>query len=124
MAGAIEQQIRAEIVRDVFRDGVDPIDHRLHDAVGKPRQRHGQGIDALALRIPFHGDRFRDRGVRDNDRAAGRRTDRFAVERDGKTAVHFGDAGHDVKSLAPWHAGRAPHRLLGIERRLAGDFVE
>ena len=85
---------------------------------------HGQGIDGLTLRIPFRGDRFRDHGVRDNDLAAGRRTDRFAVERDGKTAVRFGDAGRGIKSPALWHAGGAPYRLFRIERRLSGYFVE
>ena len=59
-----------------------------------------------------------------NDMAAGRRADRLAVERDGKTAIRLGDAGAGIKSLALWHAGRAPHRLFRIERRLAGDFVE
>ena len=124
MAGAIEQQIGAEIFRDVVGDGIDPIDHRLADAVGKARQRHGQGIDGLDLRIPFRGDRFRDHTVRGNDLAAGRRADRLAVERDGKTAVRLGGAGRGIESLALWHAGRAPHRLFRIERRLSGDFVE
>ena len=86
MAGAIEQQIRAEIFCDIVGHGIDAVGD-LGDAVGKARQRHGQGIDGLALRIPFGGDRFRDGADRRDDLAAGRRADRLAVQRDGKPAI-------------------------------------
>ena len=60
MAGAIEQQIGLEIFRHVLGHGLDPVDHRIDDAVGKPRHRHGQGIDELLLRLPFRRDRVGD----------------------------------------------------------------
>ena len=56
--------------------------------------------------------------------AAGRRADRLAVERDGKTAIGFRDAGFLVEPLAPRGARGTAHRLLRIERRMSGDFVE
>ena len=123
MAGAVEQQIGAEIFGDVLGHGIDAIGD-LGDAVGKARQRHGQGIDGLALRIPFRGDRFRDGIGRRDDLTAGGRADRLAVQRDGKAATRRGDAGFLVEPLALRHARRASHRLLRIERRMSGDFIE
>ena len=123
MAGAIEQQIGAEIFCDIVGHGVDAVGD-LGDAVGKARQRHGQGGDGLALRIPFGGDRFRDGAGRRHDVAAGWRADRLAVERDGKAAVGWRDAGLLVEPLALGHARGAAHRFLRIERRMSGDFIE
>ena len=123
MAGAIEQQIGAEIFRDIVGDGLDAIVD-LGDAVGKARQRHRQGIDGLALRIPFRRDGLGNFAGGRNDVASGRRADRLAVERDGKTTLRLGDTGRGIKSLALGNARRAPHRLLRIERRLSGDFIE
>ena len=123
MAGAIEQQIRAEIFCDILGHGIDAVAD-LGDAVGKARQRHGQGIDGLALRIPFGGDRFRDGADRRHDMAAGGRADRLAVQRDGKPAIGRGRAGLLVEALALGRARGASHRLLRIERRMSGDFIE
>ena len=124
MAGAIEQQIGLEIFRDIVGDGIDPVDHGIDDAVGKPRQRHGQGIDDLLLRIPF-------RAMASAISLAGATTWRPEGVRIGlpssvtaKPSVRLGDAGVRVKALALRHARGAPHRLLRIERRLSGDFVE
>jgi hypothetical protein len=47
-----------------------------------------------------------------------------APERDGKPAVSFRDAGLLVEPLALGAARSAAHGLLGIERRLSGDFIE
>jgi hypothetical protein len=60
MAGAIEQQVGSEIFRHVVGNGFDAVDHRIDDAVRKPRQRHRHGIDDLLLRIPFCNDRVGD----------------------------------------------------------------
>ena len=123
MAGTIEQQIGAEIFCDIVGHGLDAFAY-LGDAVGKARQRHGQGIDGLALRVPFRRDGFRDPARRGDHMAAGRRADRPAVERDSKTAIGFRDAGFLVEPLAPRGARGTAHRLLRIERRMSGDFVE
>jgi len=45
-------------------------------------------------------------------------------DNNGKAAIRLGNTRTGVKALAPWHACRAPHRLLGVERRMAGDVVE
>ena len=76
------------------------------------------------MRIPFRRDRLGDLADRRDDMAAGWRADRLAVERDGKAAIRLGDAGAGVEPLALRHARRAPHRLLRIERRLSGNFIE
>ncbi len=123
MAGAVEQQVRAEIFRGVLGHGINVVTD-FGDAVGKARQRHGQGIDGLGLRLPFRRDRLGDPAAGRYDMAPGRRADRLAVERDGKAAVGFGRACGLVKAPALWGTRGAPDRLLRIERRLAGDFIE
>ena len=52
VAGAVEQEIGLEIFRHVVGDSLDPVDDGVDDAVGKTRQRHGQGIDDFLLRFP------------------------------------------------------------------------
>lgn len=116
MAGAIEQQIGAEIFCNIVRNRVDPIGYRLDDAVGKARQRHGQGIDHLALRIPFGCDRLRNLARGRHHLAAGRRADRLAIERDRKAAISLGHAGRGINALALRPTRRAAHSLLRIER--------
>ena len=123
MAGAIEQQIGTEIFRDIVGDGFDAIGN-LGDAVGKTRQWHRQGIDGFNLCIPFRGDRLGNFTAGRNDLAPRRRADRLTVKRDGKPALRLGDAGAGIKPLALGSARRAPHRLLRIERRMSGDFIE
>ena len=61
---------------------------------------------------------------RRHDLAAGGRADRLAVERDGKPAIGRGGAGLLVEPLALGRARGASHRLLRIERRMSGDFIE
>ena len=78
MAGAIEQQIRAEVFCDILGHRIDAVAD-LGDAIGKARQRHGQGIDGLALRIPFRRNGLCDPARRRHDVAAGGRADRLAV---------------------------------------------
>ncbi len=124
MAGAIEQQIGLEIFRHVFRDGVDPVDHGVDHAVGKPRHRHGQGIDELLLRRPLGSDGVGDLPARHDHLAAGRRADRLVIQRNAKSPRRFGDAGARVKALPPRRARRAPNQFLRIERRGSGRFFE
>ena len=69
MAGAVEQQIGTEIFDDVLGHRIDPIDDGLDDAVGKARQRHGQGIEKFLLGVPFRGDRLGNFPVRGHQRA-------------------------------------------------------
>ena len=57
--GAIADEIGAEIFRDFLGDRLGVRRDAVDDRVGKPRERHGGGIDALALRVPFGGDRLR-----------------------------------------------------------------
>jgi hypothetical protein len=59
-----------------------------------------------------------------HDLAAGRRADRPAVERDGKTAIGLVDGSTGVEPLALRRAGRAPHGLLRIERGFPRHFIE
>ena len=115
MAGAVEQQIGAEIFFDVVSHRINTLGD-LTDRVGKARQRHGQGIDGFPLRVPFGGDRFGNAAGRRDDLAAGRRADRLAVERDREAAVGLGNAGLLIEPLALRRAGGAAHRLLRIER--------
>ena len=70
---------------------------------------------AIASAIPLRGATTRrPEGVRMG----------AAVERDGKTASGFRDAGFLVVPLAPRERACTAHRLLRIERRMSGDFVE
>ncbi len=124
MAGAIEQQIGAEILCDVVGDGLDPVDHGIDDAVGEPRHRHRQGIDEFRLGLPFRRDDIGNLPGRRRQRAAGRRADRLVVQRDRKPARPLDDTGLGVKPLAARSARRAPHRLLRIEPGLPGHFIE
>ncbi len=124
MAGAIEQEIGVEIFRDVVAYQRHAIDHGLDDAVGEARQRHGQGIDGVRLRAPFLCDGLGDCANRHGDGAARGGLDRLAVQRDVKSACRLGDAGLLVEALAFGYARLAPHRLLRIERRLAGHLVK
>ena len=124
MAGAIEQEIGAEIFRDVVGDGFDPVDHGIGDAVCKSGQRHRQRIDDLLLRIPFCNDAIGYLPIRRNQRTAGRRADRLVVERDGKAIRRLGHAGMGVKAPAARRARRTPHRLLRIVRGFSGQIIE
>ena len=85
--GAIEQQIGAEIFRDLLRHRRRRIGDRVDDRVGEPRQRHRGRIDHVALRVPFRRDRFGERARRRGQRAARRRSHRLAVEQDREAAV-------------------------------------
>ena len=82
------------------------------------------GIDDLLLRIPFRGDGLGDLAGRRSQQPPRGRAHRLAVESNAKTLGRFGDAGLRVKALAPRSARGAPDRLLRIERRMAGDFIE
>ncbi len=123
MAGAIEQQIGAEKFAGIVRHRIGAVAD-FGDAVGKARQRHGQGIDGLALRLPFRRDGLGDPAVGRDDMTPGRRADRLAVERDGKAALGLGKARGLVKALALRGPRAAPDRLFRIEPRLSGDLVE
>jgi hypothetical protein len=100
------------------------IDDTLDDAVGQPRQRHGQGFDSLALRTPFRRDGLGKR-TRGHDNGAPRgRLDRLAVERDGKTAVGLANACARIKPLALDRARRPPRGLHRIDGGSVCSFVE
>ena len=124
MRGAVKQQIRAEIFCEILGDGVDPVDHRLADGVGESGQRHRQGIDDLALRIPFRDDAVGDIAGRRHQRPPGGRPHLLAVELNSKAVSRLGDVSLLVETLALWPARGAPDRFLRIERRLPGHFVE
>ena len=78
--GAIKQQFRAEVFRDVVDDRIGPVDHSLGDAVGEPRQRHGQRIDDVGLRVPFGGNAIGNLRGRCQQCTARRRAYRFAIK--------------------------------------------
>ena len=73
MAGAIEQQIGAEIFCDVVGDRIDAIDDPSPTLLAKRVSGMVRGSDGLALRIPFRRD-----GVRDPARRAQRHGGRRA----------------------------------------------
>ncbi len=123
-ARAIEQEIGPEIFRDIVDNGFDPVDHGIDDAVCQSGQRHRQRIDGLLLPIPFCNDAIGNLPVRRSQGTAGRRSDRLVVERDDKAIRGFDHAGTGVKALAARRARRTPHRLLRIERRFSGHFIE
>ena len=122
MAGAIEQQIGAEIFRDVVGDGIDAIDHASTTLLAKRVSGMVRGL--MVSLCAFHSAAIASAisaGRRD-DLAAGRRADRLAVQRDGKPAIGSRDAGTACRSAcAGERASRAappPPDRAAIVRRL------
>ena len=62
--GAIEQQVRAQILLDLLSDRTWRIDDTIDDGIGKTRQRHLARVDHILLRIPFIRNVLRQRARR------------------------------------------------------------
>jgi signal transduction histidine kinase len=123
IAGAIADEIRAEIFRDLLRDRRGIRRDTVDDRIGEPRERHGGGVDALALRLPLGGDRRAERPHRRRQRAAGRRLHGAAVEQHRVRRPLTRLRGR-IESLAQVRAHVAPRRLDGIERLIAEQVFE
>ena len=124
MAGAVEQQIGAEVFGDVVTHRGDVVADRVDDAVGEPRQWHRRRIDGVLLRFPFRNDRFCDAALGRGQRLARRRAHSLVVERNGKAVRCLAETGARVEALALRPARRLAHRLFRIQPALPVDFVK
>jgi hypothetical protein len=109
----IRARIADKVVHHLGLPRRDPVDGRVDDA----GDRHGGGIDLLALRPPFLGQRLGKASGRHGQGLAARGLCRTSVQGEGEDAVPLLDAGLLVEALRQGrlHAGLGgPHgvRLL------------
>src|SRR4051794_22227901 len=123
LGGAVTHEIGAEVFGDLVRNRLGVRHDTINDRVGELRQRHGRGIDALALRIPFGGDRLRECVAWRHERAARRRLHDAIVE---QHRIRRARAGRRIliKSLAQVRAHVAPRRFHRVDRILAEHVLE
>ncbi len=114
-AGAIADEIGAEIFRDLVDDGLRLRRNAVDDRIGKARERHGGRIDALTLRVPFGGDRLPQCPHGGRKHACRRRFHGAAIEQKGKRRA-LADGGCLIEPLAQARTHVAPRRLHRIER--------
>ena len=100
MAGAIEQQIGAEIFRDIVGDGFDAIDDASTTLLAN--RVNGMVRGSMVSTCAFHSAAIASAISRLGATTwrPRRRADRLAVKRDGKAALRLGDAGAGIKALA------------------------
>src|SRR5262245_38468122 len=118
--GTIEDEIGGEILLHLRRHRVRRVSDAVDDRVGKPRERHGRGIDVFALRAPFLRERLPQRPGRGSQRPVGRRLHGAAIQGEVKAGLPL----HNRNLLIEAPPQPRPHGLASRRVRIEGLFFQ